>query len=445
MKVYSFSLGFLACFIMVASLFFAGCESQAPSVEAKTAIAEPGPAIAEKPAEPEPAVAETPAEPKPPVTEKPAEPKPPVTEKPAELKPAVAEKPAEPKPPVTEKPAKPRPPVVEKPVEPVDTGIAVTVNGVDITEKQIDDLIAPRIEQMSKNRNWPPHIIESYKERMRKDALNELIETQLVGAKIKEANIVVTEDEIEAHIREIIVSEGLTLEELKILIESHGSTFEKWKEMMQFPKRLAFTKLVEPKIAGKVNITEEDAREFYNKNVNSYKTPEQVKASHILIKPDKPDPNTDPDEAGAAAKAKAEQLLEKIKAGADFAELARANSACSSAADGGDLGLIAKGRMVPPFEKAAFELEVGQVSNVVKTRFGYHIIKVTDRKEATVTTFEQAKDEIINRLTGEKRDEIAINYVKSLVEGANIVYPPGKEPKPEAAPPGRPPGRRQRP
>jgi len=98
MKVYSFSLGFLACFIMVASLFFAGCESQPPSVEAKTAIAEPGPAIAEKPAEPEPAVAETPAEPKPAVTEKPAEPKPAVTEKPAEPKPPVTEKPAEPKP-----------------------------------------------------------------------------------------------------------------------------------------------------------------------------------------------------------------------------------------------------------------------------------------------------------------------------------------------------------
>ena len=423
MKLYSFSLGLLACFTMLASLFFAGCESQPPPVEAKTVIAEPGPAIAEKPAEPEPAVAETPAEPK--LT---------VTEKPAELKP-----------PVTEKPAKPEPTVVEKPVEPVDTGIAVTVNGVDITEKQIDDLIAPRIEQISKNRNWPPHIIKSYKERMRKDALKELIESHLVDTKIKEANIVVTENEIEDRIREIAVSEGLTLEELKILIESHGSTFEKWKEMMQFPKRLAFTQLVEPKMAGKVNITEEDAREFYNKNVNSYKTPEQVRASHILIKPDKSDPNADPNEAEAADKAKIEQLLEKIKAGADFAELARANSACSSAAKGGDLGLFAKGRMVPPFEKAAFELEVGQVSNVVKTRFGYHIIKVTDRKEATVTTFEQAKDEIIDRLTGEKQDEIAINYVKSLVEEANIVYPPGKEPKPKAAPPGRPPGRRQRP
>ncbi len=423
MKLYSFSLGFLACFTMLASLFFAGCESQAPPVEAKTVIAEPGPAIAEKPAEPEPAVAETPAEPNSPVTEKPAEPKPPVTEKPAE----------------------PEPTVTETTPETVDTDVAVTVNGVDITEKQIDDLIAPRIEQISKNRNWPPHILESYKEKIRRDALNELIEAQLVDTKIKEANIVVTEDEVDGYIKKIAVSEGLTLEELKILIESHGSTFEKWKEMMQFPKRLAFTRLVEPEIAGKVNITEEDARAFYTKNEGRYKSPEQVRASHILIKPDESDPNTDPNEADAAAKAKAEQLLEEIKAGADFAELARANSACSSAAKGGDLEFFAKGRMVPPFEKAAFGLEVGQVSNVVKTRFGYHIIKVTDHKEATVTTFEQARDEIINRLTGEKQDEIAINYVKSLVEDANIVYPPGKEPKPEAAPPRRPPGRRRSP
>ena len=423
MKLYSFSLGFLACFSMLACLFFAGCESQARPVETKTVIAEPAPAVAEKPAEPEPAVAEKPTEPEP----------------------AVAEKPAEPKPAVTEEPAEPEPAVTEPPAEPVETNVAVTVNGVDITEDQIDELIKPRIEQMSKNRNWPSRILESYKGRIRRDALNELIESHLVDTKIKEANIVVTENEIEDHIKEIALSEGLTLEELGILIESHGGTLEKWEEMMQFPKRLAFTRLVEPEIASKVNITEEDARTFYTENEGRYKTPEQVRVSHILIKPDKSDPNADPNEAEAAAKAKAEQLLEKIKAGADFAELAKANSACSSAVKGGDLNFFARGRMVPPFEKTAFGLEVGQISDVVKTRFGYHIIKVTDYKEAAVTTFEQAKNEIIDRLTGEKQDEIAANYVESLVEDANIVYPAGKEPKPEAAPPGRPPGRRQRP
>jgi len=411
MKACSFGLGYLVCFVMLACLFFVGCESQAPTAETKTVVAEPKPAVAEKPTEP---------------------------------KPAVAEKPAEPKPAVAEKPTEPKPPVAEKPAEPVDTGVAVTVNGVDITEKQIDDLIAPRIEQMSKNRNWPPHIMESYKERMRSDALNELIETHLVDAKIKEEGIVITEKDVEDHIKELADSENLTVDELKILIESYGTSYEVWKERMQFPRRLAFMKFMEPKVSGEVNITEEDAREFYNKNENNYKTPEQVRASHILIKLDKTDPNADPNEVDAVAKAKTEQLLEQINAGADFAELAKANSACSSAAKGGDLDFFARGRMVPPFEKAAFGLKVGQISDVVKTRFGYHIIKITDRKEATVTTFEQAKDEIMDRLTREKQDKIAVDFVKSLVDEANIVYPPGKEPKPKPASPRptRPPGRR---
>jgi len=85
--------------------------------------------------------------------------------------------------------------------------------------------------------------------------------------------------------------------------------------------------------------------------------------------------------------------------------------------------------MVPPFEKAAFELEVGQVSDIVETQFGYHIIKLTGQKDAGVTTFEQARDDIFDMLTQEKRGELAKQYVESLKAEANIVYPAGKEPK----------------
>jgi peptidyl-prolyl cis-trans isomerase C len=84
--------------------------------------------------------------------------------------------------------------------------------------------------------------------------------------------------------------------------------------------------------------------------------------------------------------------------------------------------------MVPPFEKTAFSLKVGQVSDIVETRFGYHIIKVTDRKEASVTTFEQAKEDISKRLNQEEQNKFAQQYIESLKSQANIVYPPGKEP-----------------
>ena len=84
--------------------------------------------------------------------------------------------------------------------------------------------------------------------------------------------------------------------------------------------------------------------------------------------------------------------------------------------------------MVPAFEEAAFKLQVGQVSDIVQTQFGYHIIKVTGHKEAGVTTFEQAKDDILQTLTQQRQSELARQYIKSLRDKASIVYPPGKEP-----------------
>jgi peptidyl-prolyl cis-trans isomerase C len=123
--------------------------------------------------------------------------------------------------------------------------------------------------------------------------------------------------------------------------------------------------------------------------------------------------------------------LLKVLQGADFAELAKANSHCRSAEGGGDLNFFSRGDMVPAFEKVAFGLEVGQVSDIVETRFGYHIIKVTGHKDATVILFEQAKDDIINKLTQKRQGEIARQYVESLQAKANIVYPLSKEPEQE--------------
>ena len=116
---------------------------------------------------------------------------------------------------------------------------------------------------------------------------------------------------------------------------------------------------------------------------------EWVRASHILIKPADADTNVDDqpnakNEAKAAALVKAEDLLEQIKNGADFEALAKEHSSCASAAKRGDLGFFPRGRMVASFEKAAFDLKVGQVSGIVETNFGYHIIKVTDRKHIVI-------------------------------------------------------------
>src|SRR5205823_9773265 len=123
----------------------------------------------------------------------------------------------------------------------------------------------------------------------------------------------------------------------------------------------------------KVIVPPADVERAYNDNLEQYSTPEQVRASHILLKTEGKD--------DAAVKAKAEDILKQAKSGADFGELAKKYSEDdSNAKNGGDLDFFGKGRMVPEFDRVAFAMEPGQISDLVKTEYGYHIIKLTDKK-----------------------------------------------------------------
>ena len=201
--------------------------------------------------------------------------------------------------------------------------------------------------------------------------------------------------------------------------------------------RLSYDKFMTPLLEGKMSVTEEDARKYYDENPKRFEQPEQIAVSHILIKSEPIDPNiADPNEAKkqskAAALAKAQDLLKQIKDGADFAELAKANSACPSAKDGGDLGFLPRGQTTPPFEKAAFDLELGQLSDIVETSYGYHIIKKTGQKDASTIPFEEASKSIIMQLVKKQQNEFIEEYMEKLKAEADIVYPPGKEPPSDA-------------
>ena len=307
--------------------------------------------------------------------------------------------------------------------------IAVIVNGIDITESEIEKLIKPQLEKITaKATQLPPAFLEQQKRLLRARAVEEMVQRKLLDEKVKEANIVVTEEQVISRIRAMASEQQppLSLQDVKKRIESYGQSFEEYKN--ELSKQLGYLKLMEAQWADKINVTEEDAKKYYDENPTRFQTPELVRASHILIEPDLTDPNADPNQAKAKAKAKIQNLLKQIKEGGDFAELAKANSDCASAARGGDLDFFPRGQMAAPFEKAAFELEVGQLSDIVETRYGYHIIKVTDHKDAGHISFEQAKDNIINELTQKKQSEFVKKYIDSLMADANIVYPPGKEP-----------------
>ena len=314
--------------------------------------------------------------------------------------------------------------------------IAVTINGVDIPESEIDRLVKPQLEMIAKqSAKLPSTFAEQYAKQLREQVLEQTIRRHLLDEKVKEANIVITDEEVISKITEIAASqrEPLSLEEFKKKMEEYGQSFDNVKADVR--SGLARNQFMEAQWAGKIDVTEEDARKYYDENPRQFDLPEQARVSHILIKPEFVDPNadsnTDPNEAKAIARTKTEGLLKQLKDGADFAELAKANSTCPSAPQGGDLGFFPRGETTPAFENVAFELEIGQISEIVETEYGYHIIKVSEHKDASTTSFEQAKDDIAKQLTQTKQSELAEEYIESLKAGANIAYPAGKEPPTE--------------
>lgn len=184
----------------------------------------------------------------------------------------------------------------------------------------------------------------------------------------------------------------------------------------EFRRALAVQQLIEDEIVQKVTVPEKDVQAYYDKNQKLFKQPERVRASHILISVDS--------KASKAKKAEAREKIDKIQAklkkGEDFSALAKEFSQCPSSAKGGDLGYFAKGQMVKPFEEAAFALKPGEVSNVVETRFGYHLIKLVDKKPAATLSYQDAKGRIEQQIKRQKVNDEVGQYVAQLKDKAKI-------------------------
>jgi peptidyl-prolyl cis-trans isomerase D len=161
-------------------------------------------------------------------------------------------------------------------------------------------------------------------------------------------------------------------------------------------------------LRAKVNVPPADVERAYNENIEQYTTPEQVRASHILLKTEGKD--------DAAVKAKAEDVLKQAKApGADFAALAKKYSEDeANAKNGGDLDFFGKGRMVPEFDRVAFSMEPGQVSDLVKTEYGYHIIKLTDKKPGGTKKLDEVRQQLIEQLAFDRAQTQAAALAETL-------------------------------
>ena len=215
------------------------------------------------------------------------------------------------------------------------------------------------------------------------------------------------------------IKKGLhpTSEELKAFYDGHQKNYA---NSIPEKRKVKYAAIDFAKIENGVQVTQDELQAYYNQHRDQYRVAEQAKVSHILIKTPLAGPDGKVDEKGVAeAQKRAEDLLKQLKAGAKFEDLARKYSEDpGSAKDGGSLGWIGKGRTVPEFEKAAFSLPKGQISDLVKSSYGFHIIRVDDRQDAHMKTLEEVKDQIEPILKQQKAQDVAQKQADDLLQAA---------------------------
>ena len=208
-----------------------------------------------------------------------------------------------------------------------------------------------------------------------------------------------------------------TDEELKAFYDRNKASY---LNSIPEKRKLEYVMLDKSRLLSQVQVTPDDIRTYYNDHQDQYRVPEEVKVSHILIKtpPAGADGKVD-DKAVEEARKKAEDVLKQLKAGAKFEDLAKKYSDDpGSGKQGGDLGWIGRGRTVPEFEKAAFSLPVGQLSDLVKSSYGFHIIRVSDKHQAHLKTLDEVKEQIEPLIRQNKVTRLIDSAGSSLLEQA---------------------------
>ena len=282
--------------------------------------------------------------------------------------------------------------------------VAAVVNDDMITLSEVHERAAPelmRLEQEGK----------ASTERRRaalKHALDDLIADRLLTVEQQALNIEVGDQEVDYAIEDVRKQNRMDEVTFERALMAQGQTMSAYREKMR--KDLAAMKLIGMKVRSKIKVSEEDIKAEYARLAREQETEFEVHARHIVIQVPK-----DADEkAEAEARERATALTLRARAGEDFVELAKKHSEGSSRDEGGDIGFFKRGDMVGAFEKVAFSLKPGEISDPVRTPFGYHVIQLVERRAGKVPPLAEVRDELQERLTRTQMQRQTEQYVEEL-------------------------------
>ncbi|MEJ2222305.1 MAG: peptidylprolyl isomerase, partial [Desulfobacterales bacterium] len=284
------------------------------------------------------------------------------------------------------------------------------VNGVTISKDMYDRELNFFVKRAAHGGQQIP---DGQMAQMKNEVLESLIERELLFQESNKKGIQVISEAVSNQLQKI-KQRYPNPEEFKKLLSSMGLTES--DVLSQIARGMAIQELIDKEVAEKIKVSDEETKSFYDRNPQLFQQPEQVKASHILIKVQ----SNAPDEQKAEARKKIETVQQKVQKGEDFATLAKTYSEGPSGPRGGDLGYFRRGQMVKPFEEAAFSLKPNETSDIVETQFGYHLIKVDDKKPATKMAYAEVKDRLSEHLKKQKTDSETNAYIETLRKDAKI-------------------------
>lgn len=289
----------------------------------------------------------------------------------------------------------------------VDRIVAV-VNNEIITLTELNKEAEPFIERIEKTYKGSEkgRVIEE----TRKTVLNRMVDTILVKQEAKRLNIVVKDSDVTNMINEMLKSRKMTMEQFKEMLAKDGLSLESYME--EAKDHLVRGRLANREIRSKVMVTEQEIGEYYKQHREEYEGREQVKLRQIVILC----PTTAPVEKKREARAEIESIMARLKAGEKFEVLA----AKYSPQLGGEMGFVEKGAMLQPVEDAAFKLKVGEVSDIVESPAGFHIIQLLDRRGAGIKSLQSVREEILNKLTLEKSEKKFEEWMTDLRKKSHI-------------------------
>ena len=290
-------------------------------------------------------------------------------------------------------------------------GVAAIVNDDVITLSEVDEAGAPIYREIQRKygQDAQAEIAQA-----RREVLDQLVDQKLMEQVIKKYEITASDSEVDLAINDVKKQNGITQEGLERALAREGITYEEYREQVR--SQIERTKLVSRQVRNRSDIGDGQAKKYYGEHPDEFRQDEEIKARHILV-PVGPGANA---ADRAAARTKAQQALALVKAGGDFAAMARKYSTGPTAREGGELGWISRGQTLPEFEAAAFLLDKGRTSDVVETKLGFHIIQVEDRKPARTVSYDEAKPAIRNKLAQEQIESQFGGWMKKLRENAYI-------------------------